>query len=238
MDPKSFKSGTATFTIDLHPSRANDALDGVRDHLNGGLVRWNDGLGGIFLAYSGESITASQATIHPVFPYIRVRVNADVLLFRPKAGQSMVGMVNKLGTDYVGLLVLGVFNVAIGRAQIREDLSYNDLEHCWESRTDPSQRIEEGCHVRFIVDRLNTQGEYFSMTGTLLDPSTGRVPTPLPQGDGLAPLGQVPPGIPLPEIVAASHDQARPSDDALGPGRGVAASGKKQHRAIPHEWQT
>lgn len=37
----------------------------------------------------GQKSLWEQATIHPVFPYIRVRVNANVLLFRPKAGQSM-----------------------------------------------------------------------------------------------------------------------------------------------------
>lgn len=34
------RRGTATFTVDLHPSRAGDALDGVRDHLNACLVRY------------------------------------------------------------------------------------------------------------------------------------------------------------------------------------------------------
>ena len=34
------------------------------------------------------------------------------------------GMVNKIGPDYIGLLVLGVFNAAIGRQNIRSDLQY------------------------------------------------------------------------------------------------------------------
>ena len=34
------------------------------------------------------------------------------------------GMVNKIGPDYIGLLVLGVFNAAIGRQNIRSDLHY------------------------------------------------------------------------------------------------------------------
>ena len=31
---------------------------------------------------------------------------------------------NKIGPDYIGLLVLGVFNAAIGRQNIRSDLQY------------------------------------------------------------------------------------------------------------------
>ena len=34
------------------------------------------------------------------------------------------GRVSKIGADYVGLLVLGVFNAAIGRQNIRSDLVY------------------------------------------------------------------------------------------------------------------
>ena len=34
---------------------------------------------------------------------------------------------NKIGADYVGLLVLGVFNAAIGRLNIRSDFVYQPL---------------------------------------------------------------------------------------------------------------
>ena len=34
---------------------------------------------------------------------------------------------SKIGADYVGLLVLGVFNAAIGRQYIRSDLAYQPL---------------------------------------------------------------------------------------------------------------
>lgn len=37
------------------------------------------------------------------------------------------GKVNKIGADYVGLLVLGVFNAAIGRLNIRSDFVYQPL---------------------------------------------------------------------------------------------------------------
>ena len=39
------------------------------------------------------------------------------------------GRVNKIGPDYIGLLVLGVFNAAIGRQNIRSDLQY-EAEVC------------------------------------------------------------------------------------------------------------
>jgi hypothetical protein len=41
-----------------------------------------------------------------------------------------VGMVNKVGVDYVAVLVLGAFNVSIGRECMREDLEYKEQVRC------------------------------------------------------------------------------------------------------------
>ncbi len=42
-------------------------------------------------------------------------------------GIAAGGKVSKIGADYVGLLVLGVLNAAIGRQNIRSDLVYMPL---------------------------------------------------------------------------------------------------------------
>ncbi len=39
MDPRALKKGKAFLKINLHPSRAGDAAEGVVDHLNRRLVR-------------------------------------------------------------------------------------------------------------------------------------------------------------------------------------------------------
>lgn len=48
---------------------------------------------------------------------------------------------NKIGTDYIGLLVLGVFNAAIGRQNIRNDLEYQIMV-----RGPPWQLLPAGKH--------------------------------------------------------------------------------------------
>jgi hypothetical protein len=51
-----------------------------------------------------------------------VRFTALIRVLSPIGGR-----VNKIGTDYVGLLVLGVFNAAVGRLNIRSDFVYQPL---------------------------------------------------------------------------------------------------------------
>jgi hypothetical protein len=40
---------------------------------------------------------------------------------------AAAGQVNKIGTDYIGLLVLGIFNAAIGHQNIRAEFQHSAM---------------------------------------------------------------------------------------------------------------
>ena len=44
--------------------------------------------------------------------------------------RAAAGLVNKIGADYMGLLVLGIFNAAIGRHSIRSDFQHHAMVSC------------------------------------------------------------------------------------------------------------
>lgn len=165
---------TANFDIDLHPSKTEDVLDGIREQLNAGLLRFNEDLEGVVLSYSKERIVSKQAVIRPYFPYLHVKVCADVVLFKPQVGALLVGQVNKVGSDYLGLLVLGIFNVSIGVSGM-PDFRCDAQEQCWYQSRDLSHRIALGSDVRFSVVSLLDQGSLFSIVGSLVDPQSGEV---------------------------------------------------------------
>ena len=48
--------------------------------------RYNDDLGGVLLSYRNARVLTRQASIHPYFPYVRVEVVAEVVLFKPRPG--------------------------------------------------------------------------------------------------------------------------------------------------------
>lgn len=50
---------------------------------------FNEDLGGVVLAYSGERVTSRAARLHPYFPFLAVTVTAAVTLFRPRPGQRL-----------------------------------------------------------------------------------------------------------------------------------------------------
>ncbi|KAI7840954.1 hypothetical protein COHA_005384 [Chlorella ohadii] len=161
------------FTVDLHPSKLASAKEGVRAHLASLLLRWNEDLEGVLLAFRNERVLTQAATIHPYFPFVRLEVAAEVAVFRPRPGMRLVGTVNKVGADYVGLLVLGVINASVAADQMRPEFRPRLAEHCWVSSKAPRHRLEAGTKVHFDVASVRRHGAFISIAGSLQHPSTG-----------------------------------------------------------------
>lgn len=171
----------ARFAIDLHPSHCSDAMGGVQEQLNAWLLRWNHDLDGVMLSYSNAVLESTEARIHPYFPYFHVDVTADVHLFSPAPGNVITGQVNKIGSDYIGLLILGVFNAAIGHQNIRSEFQHSATDNSWVSRKKSGHHIEEGTSVIFTVHTVQNEGDFFSLTGKLDGAWTGAVGHTAPQ---------------------------------------------------------
>lgn len=54
-----------------------------------GRCRYNDDFDGVILAVDNERIITQRAHVHPYFPLVRVDVEADVLLFKPRVGMRL-----------------------------------------------------------------------------------------------------------------------------------------------------
>lgn len=141
--------------------------------------------------------------LHAFFSYLQVRVQVNLTVFRPEEGRTLCklgagamqlntllpcmlnllvagGRVSKVGPDFVALLVLNIFNAAVGRDDIRTDLQHSAEVQCapqqhhtlhksqifrcsdcsaawqadrWQSQEQPKHTIGEGDLVRFTVLR-------------------------------------------------------------------------------------
>lgn len=72
-----------------------------------------DPLGGVLLSYANVKLQQPLGRIAYDSPEIHVRVELDVTYFAPRVGEVLEGVVSRVGTDHVALLVLGVFNGSI-----------------------------------------------------------------------------------------------------------------------------
>eukprot|EP00891_Asterochloris_glomerata_P003149 jgi/Astpho2/3149/Aster-x1126 len=139
------------------------------------MCRYIHQLEGVVLSYANLKLLAKHGLIHVYFPFFRASVTADVTLFRPRAGQVMVGKVNVLGQDYISLLVLDIFNVTISRTAIRQELApLQGVEGgCWQSSEHSKHQILATSEVRFKVVKIHDSAQYFGLDGSLQDADTG-----------------------------------------------------------------
>jgi len=86
--------------------------------------------------------------------------------------------VNKVEEDYLGVVVLGLFNAAIGFSDIRNELVFGegvDGTKAWISEFDDRHLIKIGSLIRFSVKSVQENEEIVDLTGALIGPQTGCV---------------------------------------------------------------
>jgi|Transcript_10534 DNA-directed RNA polymerase I subunit RPA43 len=177
---------TAMFKLSLHPSACADAttcLQGAVSLLDGMTMRHHDQLGGVLVSYSNPQIEQNQtARIVHMAGYVDVYVTASVKVFKPKVGKTLTGRVNKIGVDFVGLLVMETFNVSIAAIDLPIDFQHNPVDEknvtsqggCWESASDGGgHRIGFGTVVTFNVKKISEYDDVVHLIGSLAEDGTG-----------------------------------------------------------------
>ena len=60
--------------------------------------RFNEDMEGVVLSYTNERIVSQEGRVHPYFPFTRVQVTADVVLFKPALAPSWWELSTELQT--------------------------------------------------------------------------------------------------------------------------------------------
>jgi DNA-directed RNA polymerase I subunit RPA43 len=173
-------STTATFKLSLHPSAVadrNTSLQGARDLLDGMLMRHHDRLGGVLVSYDKPKLVnhADLRIVH-MAGYVDVCVRAKVKVFTPKIGLKLVGRVNKIGVDHVGLLVHDVFNASLAATDLPRDFVHNPAEDVWESAEDGgAHRVGVGTECVFSVKKISEYDDVLHLIGSMAEEGTGAV---------------------------------------------------------------
>ena len=173
-------STTATFKLSLHPSAVADrgtSLQGARDLLDGMLIRHHDRLGGVLVSYEKPRLVDhADLRIVPMAGYVDVRVEAKVRVFTPKVGSKLVGRVNKIGVDHVGVLVHDVFNASLAAKDLPRDFVHNPAEDVWESAEDGgAHRVGVGTECVFGVKKISEYDDVLHLIGSMAEEGTGAV---------------------------------------------------------------
>ena len=191
MDKGVLKTMSALLTAEIHPALLGEALDAARTKLDYLVLKWQPAWNGALLSYSDEKLVRNEGLVLPFLPYVQLDISATFLVFAPTVGSTLVGKVHKVGSDYVGMLVLGVFNAVLPAKNI--DKKYlgslrmkgkgataEKKKRRTEQAEGDVEDIEEGCLLRFRVQTLNLEGGLLTIVGSMKGKGEG-VYTPLVQ---------------------------------------------------------
>ncbi|MCI4391883.1 hypothetical protein PGIGA_G00139600 [Pangasianodon gigas] len=99
--------------VALPPMYLNKKRTGIQQELNADLLKYSNSLKGVPLAYDGIKIIGHHGDIFDDQGYIHLNIEASFVIFKPKKGETLVGVINKIGVGHVGCLVHGCFNASV-----------------------------------------------------------------------------------------------------------------------------
>ena len=142
----------------LSPCFINNVKSGVQDILNRRLLRYTPAFEGIMLAYFDTKLRSNAGIIRNELPMFYVNVSTKALVFRAKSGTRMIGLVNKVSSSHIGMLVHDMFNASVVVGQLPEGSTYDDVTETWTLQPN-SQKIKVGSAVSFLVRKFEFEEE-------------------------------------------------------------------------------
>ncbi|KAJ3051961.1 hypothetical protein HK097_007050, partial [Rhizophlyctis rosea] len=180
-----FKIIRTKLYLNLAPVYVGNERKGVEEYLNRFLMRYVPEVDGVLLSYNNIIAADPVARIMYDSPFFHFHIIVTLILFAPQEKSNLVGVVNKVSPDHIGLLVHGVFNASIPADQIRKNEFYWDEDAtCWKRparESDPETDVGPGSVVKFTVAELIKANDMLTISGSLLpDPhNTGIILNPL-----------------------------------------------------------
>ncbi|RHY42772.1 hypothetical protein DYB30_002650 [Aphanomyces astaci] len=157
--------GGLVMSCSLAPYHIQDPKKGLEDQLNHMLMKYSEPVQGVLLAFNSLQVINPYGHIINETPYIHVRIAADALVFRPTPGMQLTATVNKVGSNHIGLLLAGVFNVSIAATEMPSGFVHNYHEDAWVGKDSSAIAVDDA--VEFRVLQVHVAHGVISIDGSM-----------------------------------------------------------------------
>ncbi|XP_073678493.1 DNA-directed RNA polymerase I subunit RPA43-like [Garra rufa] len=99
--------------ISLPPVYLRKKRTGIQEELNAELLKYSGSLKGVPMAYDNIKVVGQHGDIYDDQGFIHFNIEASFVVFKPKKGLKLEGVINKMGVGHVGCLVHGCFNASV-----------------------------------------------------------------------------------------------------------------------------
>ncbi|KAL6506758.1 hypothetical protein OROHE_022590 [Orobanche hederae] len=170
---EALKEGEASLVVYLHPSKVKYASDALLSELSSLLYTYSEPFEGVVLAYDLNIVNKLAKVLPGIQPYVGVKLRAKLLLFNPKPGMFVEGVVVKITPHSIHAVVLGFSSACIAGEDIRDDFKHK-VKHGKEvyvGRANKKHKIKIGAILGFVVKRFDE--EILHISGSLIADHTG-----------------------------------------------------------------
>uniref|UniRef100_A0A8C0VFF0 DNA-directed RNA polymerase subunit n=1 Tax=Cyanistes caeruleus TaxID=156563 RepID=A0A8C0VFF0_CYACU len=102
-------------------------LFGHRLTLDAELLRYSESLQGVPVAYDNIKVVGELGDIYDDQGFIHLNIEADFIIFSPKKGKKLVGVINKVAPSHIGCLIHGCFNASIPKPEQMSIVQWQEL---------------------------------------------------------------------------------------------------------------
>ncbi|XP_021244132.1 DNA-directed RNA polymerase I subunit RPA43 [Numida meleagris] len=113
--------------VALPPRFLGRKRTGIRAQLDAELLRYSESLQGVPVAYDNVKVVGELGDIHDDQGFIHLNVEANFVIFSPKKGKKMVGVINKVAPSHIGCLIHGCFNASIPKPEHMSVAEWQEL---------------------------------------------------------------------------------------------------------------
>ncbi|KAF4100879.1 DNA-directed RNA polymerase I subunit RPA43 [Onychostoma macrolepis] len=112
--------------IALPPLYLRKKRTGIQEELNAELLKYSSSLKGVPMAYDNIKVVGKHGDIYDDQGFIHLNIEASFVVFKPKKGSKLVGVINKMGVGHVGCLVHGCFNASVVKPSLLSSEQWRD----------------------------------------------------------------------------------------------------------------
>ncbi|NXS15703.1 RPA43 polymerase, partial [Mystacornis crossleyi] len=113
--------------VALPPRFLGRKRSGIRAQLDAELLRYSESLQGVPVAYDNIKVVGELGDIYDDQGFIHLNVEADFIIFSPKKGKKLVGVINKVAPSHIGCLIHGCFNASIPKPEQMSTVQWQEL---------------------------------------------------------------------------------------------------------------
>ncbi|NXF01537.1 RPA43 polymerase, partial [Smithornis capensis] len=113
--------------VALPPRFLGRKRSGIRAQLDAELLRYSESLQGVPVAYDNIKVVGELGDIYDDQGFIHLNIEADFVIFSPKKGKKLVGIINKVAPSHIGCLIHGCFNASIPKPEQMSIVQWQEL---------------------------------------------------------------------------------------------------------------